>query len=69
MMIGIKPPTFGTRVLNVVAGDSNPRKFGFFVRVKRVPRGHMNPGTWWECTDGAGNFWDSDPNNIVEVTV
>lgn len=65
-MQGIITPAFGARVVNVVAGDSNPRKYGFFVRVKYI-HSRMNNGTWWECTDGHGDFWYSNPEHIREV--
>lgn len=54
-------PTFGDQLLNIFAGESNPHRIGIFVRVRRIPRGRVNAGTWWQMTDGKGRFWDTDP--------
>ena len=56
-------PAFGEWVENTVASPSNPIRFGRFVRVVRRPHGRMNPGKWWEVTDGKGEFWLSKPDN------
>ena len=55
---------FGDRVTNTVAGDKNPHKHGIFVRYV-VTKGRMNRGTWAECTDGDGIFWQSNPANLI----
>jgi hypothetical protein len=57
-------PKFGDNVTNTAAGDSNPRKHGLFVRVVRST-GKVNPGIWYECTDGKGDFWQTDSRSIV----
>lgn len=60
-------PKFGDKFINKVAGDSNPRKIGMFVRVIHRAHGRMNPGKWWQMTDGKGDFWESNPDNLVPV--
>lgn len=54
-------PLFGESVKNTMASVSNPTRVGLFVRVVRRPHGRMNPGTWWELTDGKGEFWQVPP--------
>lgn len=50
-------PVFGQRINCVHASDDNPNKFGYFVRAfRRV--GKMNPGLYWQCTDGKGYLWE-----------
>lgn len=51
-----KHPKFGDRIRGIYAGESNPQRDGYFVRVIRRT-GRMNHGTYYECTDGNGNFW------------
>lgn len=55
-------PKFGERVENPVAGPANPRRIGMFVRTVRRS-GRLNPGTWWQLTDGQGDFWLSNPEH------
>jgi hypothetical protein len=57
-----KAPRFGDLMTNESASASNPRRFGFFVRTVRIPRGRMNAGVWFRMTDGRGDFWSSDPS-------
>jgi hypothetical protein len=35
-----------------------------FVRSGHTPHGRMNPGPWWELTDGHGEFWRTRPENL-----
>jgi hypothetical protein len=63
----VRHPHFGEHVHNISAGESNPRRDGIFVRVVRVT-GKMNPGTWYECTDGKGSFWQSDPRSLIVLS-
>lgn len=51
-------PKFGQLVENPHASANNPHKFGYFVEVIRHT-GCANKGTWYRCTDGRGNFWQS----------
>jgi len=64
-----KHPSFGDRLRNTMAGESNPTRDGYFVRVVYVPRGRMNAGTWYECTDGNGRFWQSNPETLVPLPI
>lgn len=59
-------PTFGQWFENPVASPSNPRRVGMFVRTVRR-RGRMNPGLWWELTDGL-DFWQVRPENLRALT-
>lgn len=53
-------PKFGDAYLNTQASESNPRREGMFVQVVRRS-GRLNPGVWWQITDGNGDFWLSNP--------
>lgn len=57
-----KAPRFGDLLMNGSSSDSNPRKFGLFVRTVRIFKGRMNSGVWFRLTDGRGDFWSSDPS-------
>lgn len=57
----IKAPAFGATVVSQFASVDNPHKTGLFVRVIRR-RGRMNGGTWWQITDGRGDFWELRPD-------
>ena len=50
------PPRFGDRIVNTAASVRNPIKMGIFVR-RVVKTGFVNPGVWYELTDGNGKFW------------
>jgi hypothetical protein len=63
-----RTPTFGTRVLNTVASESNPHRTGLFVEVVTIPRGRMNAGRWWRLTDGRGKFWKVRPEFLELIT-
>lgn len=64
-MTNPRAPKFGERFVNTMAGESNPRRVGMFVRVVRRTGRVMNPGTFWEMTDGKGDFWQVPPENCV----
>lgn len=49
---------FGQTVINPWAARSNPTRVSFFIR-KIHRSGRMNPGIWYECTDGKGKVWQS----------
>ena len=57
-------PRFGDRFVNTVASLDNPRRTATFVRIVRRT-GRLNRGTWWEMTDGQGDFWLSNPVHMV----
>lgn len=59
-----RKPKFGDRMCNLWAGDPNPNKFGLFVRSRRTT-GRMNPGLWYELTDGNGRFWETNGEATV----
>ena len=48
--------SFGDRVENALASPSNPRRIGYFVR-QGYRQGRLNPGAYYEFTDGQGDFW------------
>lgn len=61
-------PKFGDIVFNPLASPDNPHRTGTFVRViHRNSRG-MNPGKWWEVTDGNGSFWMANPETCTAHT-
>lgn len=63
-MTGSSPrhPRFGALVTNLLADEDSPRRRGYFVRVARHTRGRgFAPGTYWQLTDGAGEFWEIHP--------
>lgn len=58
-------PKFGTsRYLNPKASIDNPRRIGTYVRTVRRT-GRLNPGTYYELTDGKGDFWLHEANQLV----
>jgi hypothetical protein len=61
-----RKPQFGDKMRNLVAGETNPRRDGYFVKEKRVT-GRMNPGLWYTMTDRKGNFWDSCPKGLIFI--
>jgi hypothetical protein len=63
----MRTPHFGDQVVNNSASECNPTKHGLFVR--RVTRsGVMNPGEWWELTNGEGSFWRTQADAYEVVT-
>lgn len=61
-------PRFGDIIRNHWAGEQNPRRVAIFIRVGRRT-GRLNPGPYWECTDGKGSVWqDGTGNRTVEAT-
>lgn len=60
-------PSFGEWFTNTVASEKNPLRDGMYVKTITIPSGQrrMNPGTWWELTDGKGRFWRSNPEWLV----
>lgn len=59
-------PKFGDRIRGNFASESNPQRDGYFVRVVRRT-GRLNPGVWYECTDGKGNFWYYEAKNTTRL--
>lgn len=62
-------PKFGDVIENGYASVENPHCTGIFVRTGHRT-GRMNPGKYYELTDGKGNFWQlraaSDKLKIVD---
>ena len=59
---------FGDIIENGWASDDNPTRTGFFVREGRRT-GKMNPGHYFEVTDGAGKFWELPVDKDHKITV
>ena len=60
----LRKPRFGERIRGIYASESNPQRDGMYVRTIRRT-GRMNPGTWYELTDGKGNFWQYESKSAV----
>ena len=58
-------PTFGDWFAGIYASPENPTKYGMYVRTVRVPHGRMNPGIFYELTDGHGKFWQYPVESTV----
>src|ERR1039458_5408606 len=58
-----RQPAFGEWFTGIYASDDNPRKHGMYVRTIRRTT-NMNPGFFYELTDGRGDFWESPPANV-----
>lgn len=56
-------PAFGELVTNPHASEDNPRKHGYFVR-EGVRKGRLNPGRYYELTDGKGDFWTIQKRDV-----
>ena len=62
-----RKPCFGDRVINTFAGAANPHREGVFVRsIHRL--GKLNPGEWYQCTNGKGDFWEIDLRSLEIVS-
>lgn len=59
---------FGDPITNVCAGPDNPRRHAFFVEMKyhlhKNKYGVTHTTRWARCTNGAGEFWNTDPKVI-----
>jgi hypothetical protein len=60
---------FGDIVENGWASERNPTRVGFFVREGHRPLGRMNPGRYWQITDGKGKFWELSPVGDHRISV
>lgn len=58
-----RKPKFGDRLRNTAAGESNPHRDAYFIRVVKVT-GRLNPGTHYEMTDGNGATWLQSPRYL-----
>jgi hypothetical protein len=59
-------PRFGDRVRGIYAGETNPRREGFYVETV-IRRGRLNPGKHYRITDGAGDFWETPAPSVQPV--
>lgn len=57
-------PKFGELLRGVRASESNPHRDGLFVREIRHT-GKLNPGVYYELTDGIGDFWEYPSESVV----
>lgn len=60
-------PKFGDRLRNTAAGEGNPHRDAFYIRTV-VKAGRLNPGTFYEMTDGEGEVWNQNPQHLVPLT-
>ena len=59
-------PKFGEWLRGIYASESNPQRDGMYVRTIRRT-GRMNPGTFYELTDGNGRFWQYPAQSVERV--
>lgn len=67
-MTELRTPRFGDIIENGWASERNPTRTGYFVREGRRT-GRMNPGRYFEVTDGAGKFWELPVDRDHKITV
>jgi hypothetical protein len=67
---GLEPlkPCFGDVIENGWASEANPTRIGLFVREGRRT-GRMNPGRYFEVTDGKGKFWELPLDRDHKISV
>lgn len=63
-----REPRFGDIITNGWASEDNPTRVGLFVREGRRT-GRMNPGRYFEVTDGEGKFWELPLGRDHKITV
>jgi hypothetical protein len=61
-----RTPMFGDWLRGIWAGSANPQRDGRYVRTVRRT-GRMNPGTFYELTDGRGSFWQYPATSTVFI--
>lgn len=61
-----RKPRFGDWLRGIYASATNPHRDGMFVEVIRR-QGRLNPGVYYRCTDGKGNFWEYPRENVVPI--
>lgn len=59
-------PKFGDLLRNTVAGERNPHRDAYFIR-KVYITGRLNPGLWYEMTDGKGDVWRVNPAGLIPL--
>ena len=60
-------PKFGDWFRGVHASESNPQRDGMYVRTIRRS-GRFNAGTFYELTDGKGNFWQYPVGSTIPLS-
>lgn len=68
---GLSPelrPRFGDIIENGWASEDSPIRVGFFVREGRRT-GRMNPGRYFEVTNGNGRLWEVPVDRDHKITV
>lgn len=58
-------PKFGDLLRNTMTSERNPHRDAYFIRETTLPGGGVNPGRWFEMTDGNGETWLSNPANMI----
>lgn len=61
-----RTPKFAEWMRGIWAAKSNPIRDGMYVRTVRRT-GRMNPGTFYELTDGKGEFWQYPAGSTVFI--
>lgn len=59
-------PKFGDWMRGIYASERNPYRDGMYVRTIRRS-GRCNPGTYFELTDGRGNFWQYPRDSVTRL--
>ena len=59
-------PKFGEWLRGIYASESNPRRDGMYVRTIHR-KGRMNPGKFYELTDGNGAFWMYPAQSVERI--
>jgi len=59
-----RKPKFGEWMRGIYAAPDNPIRDGLYVRTK-VCRGRLNPGTYYQLTDGRGKFWEFRASDTI----
>ena len=61
-------PKFGQMMRGTYASADNPQRDGMYVRTI-LRKGRVNPGKYYELTDGNGHFWNYPIESIVFLEV
>ena len=59
-------PKFGEWLRGTYASESNPHRDGMYVRTIHR-KGRMNPGKFYELTDGNGAFWMYPAQSVERI--
>ena len=62
----MRKPVFGEWMRGIYASERNPHRDGMYVRTIRRT-GRMNPGAFYELTDGKGAFWQYPKDSAVFI--